>query len=448
MSSTLIRNATILTMNDRMEVVSGAVSVREGRIASVGAEPEAPHDTTVDAAGSVLLPGFVQTHLHLCQTLFRGYADDLRLMDWLRTRIWPMEAAHTPASLRAAARLACLELLRSGTTSILTMETVHDTDAAIEATAETGIRATLGKCLMDETTADAPARLRQNWRHALAESLALYQRYHGTSNGRIRVALAPRFALSCSRELLEAVAALSARDGTLVHTHGSEQLEEIGMVRAATGLGNIEYFDTVGLASPRLNVAHCVWVDDDEQALLASRDVKVTHCPSSNLKLGSGIAPVRDLRARGICVSLGADGAACNNHLDMFGEMRLAATLQAMRGGPGSLSASDALRMATRDGARALGLEADIGSIEVGKKADLILIDAAAAHLAPAPDPFSAIVYAARPTDVNLTMVDGHILVRNQVAEQLDATEIARAARSEAAALAERAGRASRRPAL
>src|SRR5688572_20745940 len=303
-------------MNDGMEVVSGAVSVRAGRIASVGQEPSAPHDTTIDAAGSFLLPGFVQTHLHLCQTLFRGYAEDLRLMDWLRTRIWPMEAAHTPPSLRAAARLACLELLRGGTTSILTMETVHDTDAVIEATAETGIRATLGKCLMDETTADAPARLRENGRHALDESLALYRRYHGTSNGRIRVALAPRFALSCSRELLEAIAAVSARDGTLVHTHASEQLEEIGMVRAATGRGNIEYFDIVGLASPRLNVAHCVWIDDDEQGRLAARDVKVTHCPSSNLKLGSGIAPVPDLRARGICVSLGADGAACNNHLD------------------------------------------------------------------------------------------------------------------------------------
>ena len=143
MSSTLIRNATILTMNDGMDVVSGAVSVRDGRIAAIGAEPGTPHDTMIDAAGGYLLPGFVQTHIHLCQTLFRGYADDLRLMDWLRTRIWPMEAAHTPASLRAAARLSCLELLRSGTTSILTMETVHDTDAVIEATAETGIRATL-----------------------------------------------------------------------------------------------------------------------------------------------------------------------------------------------------------------------------------------------------------------------------------------------------------------
>ena len=156
-------------MNDRMDVVNGAVSVRDGRIAWVGAEPRADlkvgpynpgHDVTIDASGHFLLPGFVQTHIHLCQTLFRGYADDLRLMEWLRTRIWPMEAAHTAPSLRAAARLACLELLRSGTTAILTMETVHDTDAVIEATAATGIRATLAKCLMDETTPDAPARSR------------------------------------------------------------------------------------------------------------------------------------------------------------------------------------------------------------------------------------------------------------------------------------------------
>ena len=439
MSSILIRNATILTMNDGMEVVSGAVSIRAGRIASVGPEPAPPHDTTIDAAGGFLLPGFVQTHIHLCQTLFRGYADDLRLMDWLRTRIWPMEAAHTPASLRAAARLACLELLRSGTTAILTMETVHDTAAVIEATAETGIRATLGKCLMDETTPDAPARLREHGRHALDESLALYRSHHGGMNGRIRIALAPRFALSCSRQLLEAVAAASARDGILVHTHASEQLEEISMVREATGRANIEYFDDVGLASPRLNVAHCVWVDESEQALLAARNVNVTHCPSSNLKLGSGIAPVPQLRAGGVCVSLGSDGAACNNHLDMFGEMRLAATLQAMQCGPGTLSARDALWMATRNGARALGLEADIGSIEPGKKADLILIDASGAHMAPSPDPFSAVVFAARPGDVQLTIVDGEIVVRDGRPVQLDEREIVATARAEAKRLAARA---------
>jgi 5-methylthioadenosine/S-adenosylhomocysteine deaminase len=427
-------------MNDRMDVISGAVSVRNGRIASVGAEPAVQHDVIIDAGGDYLLPGFIQTHIHLCQTLFRGYADDLRLLDWLRRRIWPMEAAHTRASLRAAARLACLELLRGGTTSILTMETVHDTDAVIESAAETGIRATIGKCLMDETTPDAPARLRQDGARGLEESVALMREYDGTSEGRIRIALAPRFALSCSRPLLEAIAATSARERLLVHTHASEQREEIALVRQATGTANIQYFADAGLVSPRLNVAHCVWVDEYERALLAAADVKVTHCPGSNLKLGSGVAPVAEMHAQGICVSLGADGAACNNHLDMFSEMRLAATLQAMRREPGALPARTALWMATRNGARALGLDADVGSIEVGKKADLIRVDAHAAHLTPAPDPMSALVYAARATDVRLTMVDGDILVRDGAAISLDSLEIARTARDEAERLAARAG--------
>ena len=439
MSSTLIRNATILTMNDRMDVVNGSVSVRDGHIVAVGAEREETHDVTIDADGDFLLPGFVQTHIHLCQTLFRGYADDLRLLEWLRTRIWPMEAAHTPASLRASARLACLELLCGGTTSILTMETVRGTEAVIEAVAETGMRATIGKCLMDETTPDAPAGLREDGRAALEESVALFRRYDGTARGRIRVALAPRFALSCSRELLEAVAGTASDINAIVHTHASEQQEEVALVRAMTGRGNIEYFDTVGLMSPRLNIAHCVWVDEDDHSLLADHGVKVTHCPGSNLKLGSGIAPVVDMRARGVNVSLGADGAACNNHLDMFSEMRLAATLQSIRRAPGALTARDALWMATRAGAAALGLDAGIGSVEAGKQADLILVDASSPRLAPSPDPFSAVVYAARCSDVRMTMVGGEMVVKDGAPVHLDAAEIAAQARSEAAALARRA---------
>src|SRR5688500_5862241 len=191
MPSTLIRNATILTMSDRMDAVSGSAPAPDGRIVSGGPDPDGPHDTAIDAGGSFLLPGFIQTHLHLCQTLFRGYADDLRLMDWLRTRIWPMEAAHTPASLRAAARLACLELLRGGTTTILTMETVHDTDAVFEAVSGTGMRATIGKCMMDAASPEAPRRLHEETRRSLDESLSLFSRWNGTSDGRIRAAFAP-----------------------------------------------------------------------------------------------------------------------------------------------------------------------------------------------------------------------------------------------------------------
>ena len=435
----LLRNATIVTMNDGYEVIDGAVSVRDGRIVSVGPESDV-HDLVIDAEGAYLLPGFVQTHIHLCQTLFRGYADDLRLLDWLRTRVWPMEAAHTSASLGVAARLACCELLRGGTTCILTMETVHDTDVVFEAVAEAGIRATVGKCMMDAPAPGSPARLREETQRSIDDSLDLHRRWHGAADGRIRAAFAPRFVLSCTRDLLEQVAALSTREAALVHTHASEQRDEIALVLQQTGHGNIEYLRRVGLLNSRLNVAHCVWVDPDEQAMLAAHDAKVTHCPGSNLKLGSGVAPVPELLSQGVCVSLGSDGAACNNHLDMFGEMRLAATLQAARHAPGALPARQALWMATRNGARALGLEAEIGSVEVGKRADLILIRRDAPHLAPDADPFSTIVYAAEPSDVRLTMVDGQVLVREGCSTRWDAGTIAADARHEARALAARAG--------
>jgi 5-methylthioadenosine/S-adenosylhomocysteine deaminase len=437
---TLIRNATILTMNDALDIVQGSVSVREGRIASIGAEPAERHDTTIDAGGAYLLPGFIQTHVHLCQTLFRGYADDMPLLDWLRRRVWPMEAAHTPDTLRASARLAASELLLTGTTTALTMETVHDTDVVFEAIDEMGLRAVVGKCMMDSDE-QVPKRLQERTRASIDESVALRKRWDGKAGGRLRAAFAPRFAVSCSRELLEAVADLSKRDRVIVHTHASENRDEIDVVRRISGgLSNLEYLADTGLATPRLCTAHCVWVTDAELGLVAERGVKVMHCPGSNLKLGSGIAPVAEMRARGISVSLGADGAACNNRLDMFDEMRLAATLQAVRKGPGSLTARDVLWMATREGARALGMDAEVGSIETGKRADLILIDRGRPHVQPDADPWSTLVYASRGTDVRLTMVDGRVLVNDFALSHQDVAEITADARNAAGALFARLG--------
>ena len=432
-ASLKINGATIVTMNDAFEVIEGDVLVRNGRIAAIGQLAETPVDRTIDGRGCYLLPGFIQTHIHLCQTLFRGYADDLALLDWLKTRVWPMEAAHTPTSLAAAARHAASELLCSGTTTVLTMETVHDTDAVFEALEPMGLRAVVGKCMMDADDA-VPARLIERTAQSIDESVALAKRWHGKANGRLRAAFAPRFAVSCSRELLEAVADLSRQHQLVVHTHASENRDEIALIKARTGLKNIDYLADTGLTTERLCLAHCVWVDDDEQSVIAERGVKVLHCPGSNLKLGSGLAPVVEMRARGISVSLGADGAACNNHLDMFDEMRLAAVLQAVRHQPGVLTARDAVRMATREGARALGLEHDIGSIDVGKRADLILIDANGR------DPYSTIVYAGRGTDVRTTIVDGEVLVDDFRPIRWDSRELEATARTEAAALARRAG--------
>ena len=435
--SVVFRNATILTMNDACDVIYGDVLVEGGHIVRVGDVGDAAATRAINCGGSYLLPGFVQTHVHLCQTLFRGYADDLALLDWLKQRIWPMEAAHTPASLAAAARLAAAELLLGGTTTVLTMETVHDTDAVFEALAPMGLRAVVGKCMMDADPA-VPSRLLERTTASIDESLALHARWHGAANGRLQAAFAPRFAVSCSKALLEGVAALSRERGLLVHTHASENRDEIALVRERTGMANVAYLDRLGLASHRLCLAHCVWVDDAEQQLLADRQVNVLHCPGSNLKLASGIAPVADMRARGISVSLGADGAACNNHLDMFTEMRLAAGLQAITRGPGALTARDVLTMATRGGAHALGLD-DVGSIEPGKCADLIVIDRDRPHLATAPDPISAIVYAARPSDVCLTMIDGAIVVDDFRLATADLSAIDAEALVQARALASRA---------
>src|SRR6188768_1556249 len=408
---TIIRNATIVTMNDRLDIVDGDVRVRAGRIASIGGNIEASgNERILDAAGGYLLPGFVQTHIHLCQTLFRGSADDMPLLEWLKKRVWPMEAAHTPATLRASVRLAAAELLLSGTTSVLTMETVHDTDVVFETLVETGLRASVGKCMMDSDS-DVPRRLQEETRASIDESLGLKKRWHGAANGRLRAAFAPRFAVSCSRELLEAVAALAVEHQLVIHTHASENRDEIALIKSRTGRKNIDYLADTGLTSPHLCLAHCVWVDDDEQSLMAERGVKVLHCPGSNLKLGSGLAPVVEMRAKGISVSLGADGAACNNHLDMFEEMRLAAVLQSVRHQPGALTARDALHMATREGARALGLDHDIGSIEPGKKADFILVDRDRPQFMATHDPYSTLVYSCRGTDVRTTVVDGEVLV-------------------------------------
>ncbi len=436
--SLIVRGGTVVTMNDRFDVLDADVSIIDGRIAAIGQNLPGPHDQTIDAAGGWVLPGFIQTHIHLCQTLFRGYADDLPLMAWLRQRVWPMEAAHTPSTLRASARLAALELLSSGTTAVLTMETVHDTDAVFDAVAGTGLRATIGKCMMDSDES-APARLRESTQASLDESLAMRRHWDGAAGGRLRVAFAPRFAVSCSRELLEAVASLSEQHGALVHTHASESRDEQAIVRQLTGgQTNVEYLDTVRLTSPRLCTAHCVWVDEREQQLLSDHDVKVLHCPGSNLKLGSGIAPIVELRGRGVTVSLGADGAACNNRLDMFDEMRLAAVLQAVRREPGALPARDVVWMATRGGARTLGLEREIGTLELGKRADVIVVDRNRPHVATGPDVYSTLVYAARGTDVRTTIVDGDVLVLNGEPVRLDRSEILAAARAAAGELAGR----------
>lgn len=430
--SLLIKDATVVTLDAENSVYDGDVYVENGRIAELGESLPIRSNTDVKivkARGRVLAPGFVQTHIHLCQTLFRGAADDLSLIDWLRKRIWPMEAAHSTASVYASARLGIAELIRGGTTCALTMETVNHTDAVFHAVEESGFRATVGKCMMDKGE-DVPAPLREETEASIAESLALLERWHGKAEGRLRYCFAPRFAVSCTRELLERVGRLSRERGVLVHTHASENKDEIALVERETGMLNIEYLNSVGLASPQAVLAHCVHVNEAEMEILARTGTHVAHCPSSNLKLGSGIARIPAMLERGISVSLGADGAPCNNRLDMFTEMRTAALIQKAIHGAETLPARTMLRMATIDGARALGLETEIGSIERGKRADLMLVNLDALHTTPQPDPISTLVYAAEASDVESVIIDGRIVMRDKELLTLDEEKVRQEARA------------------
>src|SRR5690242_4910908 len=223
--SILIKNGTIVTMGAENAIVRGDLLIRDGRIAAVGEQNTSNADEVIDAGGCAVLPGFVQTHVHLCQTLFRGAADDLSLIDWLKKRIWPMEAAHTAESIRASAQLGIAELIKGGTTCALTMETVRHTEEVLRVVKESGFRATVGKCMMDKGD-DLPAELHEQARASIDESLALIETWHGEANGRIRICFAPRFAISCTRELLSEVAQLAKQRGVMIHTHASENKQE------------------------------------------------------------------------------------------------------------------------------------------------------------------------------------------------------------------------------
>ncbi|MCS6898642.1 MAG: 5'-deoxyadenosine deaminase [Myxococcales bacterium] len=440
--SVLLRGGLVVTCDPDHRVFQGDVALAGGRIVALGEEARAALATdyqVVHAQGKAVLPGLIQGHIHLVQTLFRGLAEDVPLLTWLRRFLWPLEAAHDERSLRVSAELGLAELLRGGTTTLLDMGTVHGHDVVLDACARSGIRALSGKAMMDRGEGTPPALL-ENTRAALREAERLSRDWPNRPDARVRYAFCPRFVLSCSEEMLRGCAALAAEAGALLHTHAAEQVEERAAVRALLGTDDLTALARCGITGSRTVLAHGVHLDDDEIRALAAADTAVVHCPSSNLKLGSGIARVADLHRAGVRVGLGADGAPCNNNLDAFMELRLAALLSKINAGTSSLSAREALHLATLGGARALGLGELIGSIEVGKRADVIVVDLQDIHTAPALDLFSTLVYACQSRDVRHVFVDGQQLVHDGELLTLDAPRIAAQAREEAPRIARKAG--------
>ncbi|HGY54625.1 MAG TPA: 5'-deoxyadenosine deaminase [Caldithrix abyssi] len=408
----LIKNGLVVTMNRRLEVVQADILIDGRHIKKIAPDIEESAAEVFDATGYIITPGFIQTHVHLCQALFRNLADDLSLLDWLEKKIWPYEGRHTPETLRLSARLGLAELIRSGTTTIMDMGTVHHQQVIFEELAASGIRAFAGKTMMDY--GELPTSLKENTRESLDTSVMLLKEWHNYDEGRLRYAFAPRFALSCSDDLLVETGWLAREYDTVYHTHASENKDEVELVRQRFGVNNVMLFEKLGLAGSNLCLAHCIWTDEEERALLKEKNIKVLHCPSANLKLGSGVAPVPDYLQRGITVSLGADGAPCNNHLDAFNEMRLAALIQKPLHGPQSMTAEQVFNMATLGGAATLGIENETGSLEENKLADMIFIKDYQVHSIPYENVFSKLVYSAHSGDVQHVMVNGRWLMRDR----------------------------------
>lgn len=433
----VIGNATVITMNAAREVLRDAeIVIQRGRIVKVGRAQtgkRAGLRRFIDAREQVVLPGLIHSHLHACQTLFRNHADGLELLDWLSQRIWPFEAMHDEHTMRASADLTFLECIRSGATAACDMGTVRHYDSVFESARDAGIRLVGGKCMMD-VGQDVPPGLRETTDQSLSHSLQLLEKWHGAENDRLRYAFAPRFALSCSEPLLKRVHTLALEKGVRIHSHASENQTECHLVREQTGLDNVSYFHNLGLLGPHTTLAHCVWLTPTERRLLQETGTCVAHCPSSNFKLASGIAQVPEMLDQGIAVALGADGAPCNNNLDIFIELRLAGLIHLPRAGPTSLSAMQVLEMATLNGAKALGLSGEIGCIQEGARADLITVDLSKAHATPnSTDPVATLVYSAQSTDVRNVIVDGQLLMRDRQLLTMDETAVLSAAKAASA---------------
>jgi 5-methylthioadenosine/S-adenosylhomocysteine deaminase len=424
--SLLITGGPIITMNAAGQIFEdGAVAIDGTDIVWVGprteVEAQVSAQTTLDAAGQIIMPGLVNTHTHAAMTLFRGFADDINLEPWLE-KIWRIESRYaTTENVRVGAALAFVEMIQSGTTTAADMywQRVETTDLA----REVGFRLVNGPSFIDFT---GPDGIHPHEREAAARDfLARYQ-----DDPLIESCIQVHATYSVPTKFLEEARQMKEEFDLLFVTHASETRTEVATLVERYQKTPIEYLDALGLLDSKTLLAHCVHLRDDEIELLARRGVSVAHCPESNLKLGSGMARVADMLAAGVNVSLGTDGAATNNDLDMWGEMQTASLLQkGLKFDSTALPAPQTLQMATIKGARALGLADKIGSLEVGKRADVILLDFDQPHLTPLFNLYSHLVYAANKADVQSVVINGQIVMQNRQLLTLDEAAIKAEAR-------------------
>jgi 5-methylthioadenosine/S-adenosylhomocysteine deaminase len=404
-----------LTMNERGFIENGSIAVREGKIAYVGKGTNAADiraEVEIEAEGKVAIPGLINCHTHVPMTLLRGIAEDQTLDTWLKEIIWPLEAKLKPEDVYVGALLGCLEMIKSGTTCFADMY-FHENMVA-KAVDKSGLRSVLAEGIIEAENKVLGERM-------LSKGESFVKSFNGRADGRITCFFGPHAVYSCSPELLAKVRVKASQLKVGVHIHLAESRKLVEQIEKEQGSSEVEILDKIGFLKPDVIAAHCIELSSKDIQTLSKRHVNVAYNPVANMKLGSGAPKIKSLADSGVNICLGTDGPASNNTLDMFETMKFAALLQKFTySDPKILPAQEALRMATVNGAKALALEKKVGSLQVGKKADIVLIDFSKPHLTPLHNVYASIVYSAQGSDVDTVIVDGRILMENRQVTTLD----------------------------
>lgn len=440
----LLYNANIITMDEkRRQYSNGAILIEDDHIIKIGTSDKLTQDLSddiesIDLEGRWILPGFINTHVHTSQQLGRGLADDVDLLTWLRGRIWPYESNLTLEDSYVSSLLCGIEQIRSGVTAFAEAGGQH-VEGMVRAVSELGIRATLTKSCMDMGEG-----LPKVWQLSTQELLDIqvshYEKWHNSAEGRIRIWFGLRTIFNNSDDLIVRSKALADEYGVSVHMHMAEIPEENDYSRATRGTSTVTHLNNLGVLDSNLLAVHCVWMTDEEILMFADHDVKVSHNPAAAMKV-LGFAKIPEMIDAGICVTIGTDGAPANNRMTLIDEMWLTSLIHKGRlRDPQTMPAETVLAMATSEGSKALGWEDEIGSLEVGKKADLIVINPNTATMLPMHDGVASMVYALRQHNVESVMVNGKWVMWEQVIQTVNEAEILEEAKERASAIFERTG--------